>query len=162
VWKHRAPHHMDPRARAEPGGHATDPSAGVSTAGKSAHNGLGCLRIRESWFTFGGLRLEPWRGNGRCNRTGRLLLGLGISARAQEGNAWCNCTGRSWCLARVSRPRSALQKRDAASLTSAADHAVENRWSTAAASADFPCARNAAARPNSDHPFSGNRFRSSR
>ena len=65
-------------------------------------------------------------------------------------------------LGPAARAPSALQKRDAASLTSAADHAVENRWSTAAASADFPCARNAAARPNSDHPFSGNRFRSSR
>ena|SRR5215210_4726084 len=55
-----------------------------------------------------------------------------------------------------------LQKRDAVRLMSAADHAFEKRWSTAAASADFPCARNAAARPNSDHPFSGNRSRSSR
>jgi hypothetical protein len=73
-----------------------------------------------------------------------------------------NCGRCFWCLARGSSPDSALQKRDAASLMSAADHAVENRWSTAAASADFPCARNAAARPNSDHPFSGNRFKSSR
>jgi hypothetical protein len=54
------------------------------------------------------------------------------------------------------------QKRDASSLTSAADQAFANRWSTAAASADFPCALKAAASPNSDHPFSGNRFRSSR
>ena len=56
----------------------------------------------------------------------------------------------------------ALQNRDAVSLTSAPAHAFANRCSTAAASAVFPCAFNAAASPNSDQPFSGNRFRSSR
>ena len=98
---------------------------------------------------------------------GERLRGPRERVGALEAGPTLGClTHRS--AARVSRTASrdrrpcARQNRDAVSLTSAPDHAFANRCSTAAASADFPCAVNAAASPNNDHPFSGNRFRSSR
>jgi hypothetical protein len=54
------------------------------------------------------------------------------------------------------------QNRDAVSVTSAPVHAFRKRASMARASVAFPCACSAFARPNSDQPFSGKFFRSSR
>src|SRR5215207_4172957 len=46
---------------------------------------FGCLLqplwIRRVLVAFGGLRLEPRRGNGRCNSTGRFSLGLALQLK---------------------------------------------------------------------------------